>query len=196
MDIKKSNEKIKKIEKVFIDQIEKQNKRIQRIKRKAAAEKSTKKYIWAGYEKEIKKQFKNLKDIFLYFVMKVIPLAYRTKAYDEADRLKKVSKLMLHRKIKIHGFAVIQAMSQADVDLMSKWHKGAIEILENDIVTIITAALNNSEKEVLTKIQRTQQQVLKDEQILELVEEGLQEVGSTQGVQKKIYQELKSVFSV
>lgn len=185
-------DKIDKLKTIFISHVETEQARIQRIRNRAARTKDTKKYVWTGLEKEIKDQYSVLKDLFLSFSAKVIPIAYCASVYDQVDRLKRITTIFgkSKRKIKIQAAAQIQAMTQDNIDLMSKWHLASIDVLVQDIYKSIITGLNGGQEELLTLLRNTQQQLITDELIKEQIISGLKEKGTWQAAKNKILDSL------
>lgn len=185
MNIKAAKEKQKKITQLMYKKIEKLQNRIMKIKKVAAYSMRKENYFWAGLNKDLKNIYSEIKQTWVIYSGTIIPLVYKTQIYKEVERIKRIKTLFGKRKIKIQA-----TEKDININLNSNYHKNTINVLLNDISIVMFTSLDNGYKYLSGLLLRTQQQILREEKINQLVAEGLAEKGTVYQVRKKLLESL------
>ena len=180
MNIKKAKEKQKKITQLMMEKMERIQNSILRLKRRASVSSETAGYFWSGLKRDTKKQYDKASKVWTVYANAIIPLVYKTQVYDEVDRIKKIKTIMAERKI------TIQALEADEINLNSTWHKNTIAVLKNDMIVVMDTSLDEGYKMITGLMSKTQQAVLSDSKIDQLLAEGLGEKGTIQQAKNKL----------
>jgi len=185
LNIKAAKEKQDKLTRLVIERLTRIQEKILKLKRKASITTEKAGYFWAGIKKDIKDQYNEAKKIWAVYASAIMPLVYKTKIYDEVDRIKKIKSIMQTRRINI------QATEIKEINLNSEWHRNTIAALINDISIIMDSSLDEGYKMVAGLLLNTQQKILAENKINQLLAEGLEEKGTVQQAKNKLLNALR-----
>lgn len=152
--------------------------KINKIKLEASLATNTQAAYWADLNKRLKALYARMDDVFIQYAGYAIPVAYRGEVLEQIKA--------------VRGLKTIQkAIKDIEINLNSNFHRNTISALVDDTIAVFTTSSAEGRKMISSLLRQTQQQVLTERKINQLVAEGLGEEGTIRGVRNRLLRELQ-----
>lgn len=171
-------EKLIKSKSILSEKMQVIDGKINKIKVEAAATSNTQAAYWANLQKEIKTLYAEMDTVFIKYTGYSIPVSYRGAVLEQIKAIRELK-------------TIKSAVKGISVNLNSRFHTNTIGALVDDTIAIFTTSSQEGKKMVASLLRQTQQQVLSERKINQLIAEGLAEKGTVQGVRNRILADLQ-----